>query len=203
MTTSLLLAYGAALALAVAIPGPAVVSVVSTGLAGGARKGLAMAAGIALGDVVLGAAALLGLAVINASIDWLFSVMRYASAAYLVYLGFRLGLSGLAVEARDSTGGGRLGEAAALGGAVALGNPKAILFHASLMPLIINVSVLDFTDGAAILAAVLVVNLTVMSAYALLSGRMAHWLGKPKRLRLLNQSAGVAMIGTGTFIAIR
>lgn len=202
MTSTALLAYGAALLLAVATPGPAVVSVISTGLAGGARIAAAMGAGIALGDVVLGTAALLGLAAI-ASIDWLLWVLKYAGAAYLTYLGFRLWRTGPAVGSSPIESGGRLAGAAGLGAAVALGNPKAILFHASLMPLIIDVSSLDLAGGAAIVAIVLFVNLTVMSAYALLSGRMSRWLRKPARVRWVNQSAGAVMIGTAAIIAVR
>ncbi len=202
MTNASLLAYAAALTLAVITPGPAMVAVISSGLSRGARPAIAMSAGVALGDVMLAALALLGLSAIAESVGWLFAVIKYAGAAYLIWLGVKMWRSdpGFQVDAGRTGGAGR---AFGLGGAVALGNPKAILFHASLMPLILDLRLLTPDDALIILATVLAINLVVMSGYGALAGRAQRAFRAPGRLRWVNRIGGGAMIGTGTVIATR
>lgn len=200
MTDGSLLAYALALMLAVATPGPAMLAVTGRGLARGSRPALLMAFGVALADVILGALALLGLAALMAGFSWVISIVKYAGAAFLVWLGIRMWRAPLQPSSGASPGGRR---DLLHGMAVALGNPKAILFHASLMPLLIDLRRLDLLSAATILAIVFFANLSVMSAYALLGGRNSGWFRTPARLRWLNWLGGGSMVGAGTIVAAR
>src|SRR5215216_808602 len=71
------------------IPGPAVLYVVVQSAEQGRRVGLASVAGIHLGTLVHVAAATAGLSALIVSSAVAFSVVKYAGAAYLVYLGVR------------------------------------------------------------------------------------------------------------------
>jgi threonine/homoserine/homoserine lactone efflux protein len=175
-------------------------AVIGRGLSDGPRPALLVASGVAVADVLLGTAALLGLAALMAAFSWLFAVVKYAGAAYLVWLGIRMWRAPIDLEAKAPPGGRR---DFLLGMAVALSNPKAILFHASLMPLIIDLRLLDVDSGVAILAIILSVNFVVMSAYALLSGRGSAWFRTPRRMRLLNVVGGGSMVGAGAVVAAR
>ena len=199
MSSASLIAYAVALILAVATPGPAMIAVISKGVAQGTRPALTAASGVAVADVLLGALALGGLAAILALFGWVLVVIKFAAAAYLVWLGIKMWRALPQIGTTTNTGGGDF----AAGLAVALGNPKAILFHASLMPLIIDLHVLDWSSAATILLIIFTVNLTVMSGYAVLAGRGGRWLRTPARLKWMNRAAGGSMVGAGVAIAAR
>ena len=202
MSDAALFAYAAALLLAVMTPGPAMFAVISTGLARGGGPAVATGAGVALADVVLATLALLGLAALAQSAGWLFAVVKYAGAAYLIWLGIRMWRADPRLENHPAARSGR-GRAFALGVSVGLGNPKAILFHASLMPLILDLADLTPSAAAAILAIVLSTNLAVMSGYGVAAGSAQRWFRTPRRLRWMNRLGGGAMIGTAAAITAR
>src|SRR6266508_5353314 len=87
-STSIWLFSVAALAL-LAIPGPAVLYVVVQSAEQGRRVGLASVAGIHLGTLVHVAAATIGLSALIVASALAFSVVKYAGAAYLIYIGVR------------------------------------------------------------------------------------------------------------------
>jgi threonine/homoserine/homoserine lactone efflux protein len=198
MTAASLVGYALALVLAVATPGPAMIALVARSLARGAGPGLRMAFGIALADVLLGTLALLGLAALLATYAWAVTMLKYAAAAYLLWLGVRMWRSSpIQSQAAAPAAGGDV----AAGLAVGLSNPKAMLFHASLMPLIVDLRELDARSAAIILAIIFFANFGVMSAYAVLAGRGSGWFRTPARARWLNILGGGSMIGAGAIVA--
>jgi threonine/homoserine/homoserine lactone efflux protein len=82
-------AFILASAVLVAIPGPAVLFIVSTGIGRGRGAALASMAGIEVGALFHVFAATVGISAIVASSAVDFSVLKYAGAAYLVFLGWR------------------------------------------------------------------------------------------------------------------
>ena len=70
-------------------PGPDIVYVLTRGIAQGRRAGFAAALGFATGVIFHTALAALGIAALIRSSEFAFSLVRYAGAAYLVYLGIR------------------------------------------------------------------------------------------------------------------
>lgn len=85
-----LLVFATALLIAAASPGPGVAALVARVLARGAGGALAFTAGLAIGDVVWLAAAVMGLTALAKLFGGLFLVIKYAGAAYLLYLAIRL-----------------------------------------------------------------------------------------------------------------
>jgi threonine/homoserine/homoserine lactone efflux protein len=88
----LLLFLGAATLLAVA-PGPGMLYVLARTLAGGRREGILSSLGTFLGGLVHVVAAATGLSLVLATSAAAFAVVKYAGAAYLVYLGVRMIMS--------------------------------------------------------------------------------------------------------------
>ena len=204
MTAAAATAYAIALLVAIVTPGPAMLATISTGIAKGARPAVALGLGVAVGDVLLASLAMLGLAAAAATFGWLFALVKFAGAAWLVWLGIRMWRAApAALAAEAARDGGRMLRHAGLGAAVALGNPKAILFHASLMPLLIDIGALGLAEAGLVLAIVASLNLAAMTGFALLAGTAARWLRIPSRIRLINRAGGGAMIGTGALIAAR
>ena len=73
----------------VAIPGPAVLYIVTRGVVHGRRGALVSVAGVECGNFVAVLGATVGLAAVISSSALAFSVVKYAGAAYLIYLGIR------------------------------------------------------------------------------------------------------------------
>jgi threonine/homoserine/homoserine lactone efflux protein len=199
-----LLTYALALTLAVASPGPAMVAVVVTTIARNVRAGAAIALGVALGDLPLVLLVLYGLAVIAQSLGWLFVLIKFAGAVYLVWLGIRLWSAKpeLPDDGATEQGGGTLRHVV-LGAAVALGNPKAILFHAGMMPLLLDFTRITPLDTLLVAAVVLAVDLGVGFCYALLAWRGRRFVRSPRQIRIVNRVGGTAMIGSGVLVAAR
>lgn len=84
-----LLTYLAVLLGFVFIPGPAVILTLARATSSGTRVGLATGLGIAAGDIVHTGTAVFGLSAVILTSAFLFDLVKYAGAAYLVYLGIR------------------------------------------------------------------------------------------------------------------
>ncbi len=196
--------YALALLLAAASPGPGVVASVACAMAHGSARGVAMAAGQALGDVCFMLLAVYGLALLAAALGELFLVVKLAGAAYLVWLGVTLWRARpepakLAPPA-DARG---LARSFAAGLAVALGNPKVIAFYLGFLPSFLDLATL--TGGDVVTLALLTWGLVtaVLGGYAVAVGRARRLLADGRRVGLLNRLAGGALIGAGVAVAAR
>jgi threonine/homoserine/homoserine lactone efflux protein len=203
MTPTAFLAYCAAITLAAATPGPAMFAVITNGVSRGFLRAFMAGVGVAAGDAVLVTLALLGLVALAQTFEWVFLLLKYAGAAYLVFLGIRMWRAAATQPEESQASQARLSRSFFLGASIALGNPKAILFHASIMPLILNLNTMTLADGLLVVAVVISVNILTMGIYAALAGRASGWFRTPRRMRLMNRFAGSAMIGTGALIAAR
>ncbi|MFD2053117.1 LysE family translocator [Mesorhizobium calcicola] len=203
MTPTAFLAYCAAITLAAATPGPAMFAVITNGVSRGFLRAFMAGVGVAAGDAVLVTLALLGLVALAQTFEWVFLLLKYAGAVYLVFLGVRMWRAAASQSDEPQASQPRLSRSFFLGASIALGNPKAILFHASIMPLILNLNTMTLADGLLVVAVVISVNVLTMGMYAALAGRASGWFRTPGRMRLMNRFAGSAMIGTGALIAAR
>lgn len=203
MTVTAFLAYCAAITLAAATPGPSMFAVISNGLTRGFFVAFFIGVGIAAADAILVTAAMLGLVALVQTFGWLFTVLKYAGAAYLLYLGYKMFRARPATAEGVSQSENGLGKAFLLGASIGLGNPKAILFHASIMPLILDLKSLTLLDGVAVIGVVVGVNIVVMGFYAWLSGTASRWFKTEQRMRWINRISGGALVGAAALIASR
>jgi threonine/homoserine/homoserine lactone efflux protein len=190
----------AALAL-LAVPGPAVLYVVSQSIEGGRRAGLASVAGVHCGTVVHVAAAAIGLSSLLVSSARAYDAVKYAGAAYLVFLGIRtlLGRTGDEPQAMEVDARRRLMR----GATVQILNPKTALFFFAFLP--------QFVDTAGSVGLqILVLGLTFMvlglvsdSAYAIAAGALSSRLRGSRRAASVSRYAsGTILIGLGALAAV-
>ncbi len=205
MHLSVLLAFAAALAVAVAIPGPGIFAVVSCALGRGFREALALIVGVIAGDLVYFTLAVLGLAALARSMGELFIVIKLAGAAYLVWLGVKLWRQApVAMAAGDGAMPRRGFRRSMLGGfMVTISNPKTIAFYAGLLPTFVDLERLSTGDALAMGTTVVLIVGLIPSAYALAASASRRFLAKPSRLKIMNRTAGTMMIGTGVTVAAR
>ena len=103
MTIETWLAFTAASAILLVIPGPTMLLVVSYALGQGWRTALPMAVGVALGDFTAMTLSLLGLGALLATSATVFTVLKWLGAAYLVCLGIKLWRAGGTLDAKPRT----------------------------------------------------------------------------------------------------
>jgi threonine/homoserine/homoserine lactone efflux protein len=189
----------AALAL-LAIPGPAVLYIVVQSAEQGRRAGLASVAGIHLGTLVHVVGATVGLSALIVASALAFSVVKYAGAAYLVYLGVRKLLerdTRAAFERRSEP----LRRAFARGIVVNVLNPKTALFFLAFLPQFIDADRGAVWSQALVLGLVFVgLGLVSDSLYALAAGSAAGILRR--RRRVMRYGSGLVYIGLGATAAL-
>lgn len=204
MTMGALLAFAAAFFVACIIPGPCMLAITARSVSSGFGPAMVMALGVAFGDMVYLLLAAFGLSHLAASLGGLFMVVKWAGAAYLVWLGARawLGRGDMitvrpeAGSSRHSMAGGMLG-----GFVICMGNPKVILFYCSFLPAFVDMSTLTNGDVARLAGTCLVVLAACASAYALAAARAIRLLRSQRALRLANRTAGTLFIGCGIAVA--
>jgi threonine/homoserine/homoserine lactone efflux protein len=199
MAIDLYLAYVLACILITIVPGPTVTLIVANSLKHGSRAGLLNVAGTQLGLGLMMATLVIGLTSIIAAMGWWFDWLRYAGAAYLFWLGWKLLRSpgALASEAALVPRGGFVLQ----GFLVLMANPKALLFFGAFIP--------QFIDPRGNYAGqIILLGLTAMAvalltdgAYALLTGRAGALLSRA-RVRLVSRISGAFLIGGGVWLAL-
>jgi len=181
------------------VPGPAVLYITSRSIGLGRAAGLVSAMGIAVGALVHVAAATLGLSALLVSSASAFTFVKYAGAAYLIYLGIRTLRSGDAAKLDPSREERSLRSIFAQGVLVNLLNPKTALFFLAFLP--------QFVDPARGHATLQIFELGVLfalmgwmsdSVWALVSGTFAEHIRGSVRLRSSQRKvSGGALIALG------
>jgi threonine/homoserine/homoserine lactone efflux protein len=197
--TSVALFCLAALAL-LAIPGPAVLYVVVQSAEQGRRVGLASVVGIHVGTLVHVATAAVGLSALIVASAVAFSTVKYAGAAYLIYLGVRKLLERPPADehqpARES-----LRRAFVRGAVVNVLNPKTALFFLAFLPQFIDTDRGGVWSQALVLGLVFIaLGLVSDSLYALAAGTVGGLLRRKRRA--LRYGSGVVFIGLGAAAAL-
>jgi threonine/homoserine/homoserine lactone efflux protein len=192
-----LLLFAAASLVVLVIPGPAVLYVVTRGIAQGRRAAGVSVLGVALGNFMHGVFAAVGLSALIASSAAAFTIVKYAGAAYLIFLGIRAlaGANGSEVQAVPQHRSHR--RLFLQGFVVDLLNPKTALFFLAFLPQFVDptqgpVAVQMLALGAVFSGLGLVTD----GAYALASGTVGERLG-PRLERRLERASGAVYIGLG------
>ena len=199
-----LVVFGTALLVAAASPGPGIAALVARVLGRGPRGAVAFSAGLAVGDVVWLACAVVGLAALAEAFHGLFLAIKYGGVAYLAYLAYRIWTA--PVEARAlaaETAREHPFRLFLAGLALTLGNPKVMVFYLALLPTILDLSRVTLWGFAELVGVTLSVLALVFAAYALAAARARRLFTSPKALRALNRATGATMAGAAVAIAAR
>jgi threonine/homoserine/homoserine lactone efflux protein len=194
----------ASLVLAVT-PGPAVVYVVARTIAHGRRAGLASVAGVALGNLGNALGAALGLAALFAVSSLAFTLVKYAGAAYLVYLGVRAlrGTNEPAHAQAAPVEAPQLSTVFRDGFVVALLNPKTALFFAAFLPQFMDPAVSVITQTVWLGSVFVLIAATTDVVYVLIAGLASRSVVGMKGARTFGRYAtGGMFIGLGVFTAV-
>src|ERR1700722_18253811 len=191
MNWDLFAAFLVITAVLIVVPGPIVTLIIATGARQGVRAALVTVAGTSIGNAVLLTAIAFGLGWVLQNAERLFEMLRWAGAAYLIWLGIQAWRHAGANKPAET--GGRINFTR--GFLVALSNPKTIAFFTAFLP--------PFVDPSLPAAPQLFVMCTVTavlaalsdSAWAIAAGMGRAWFMRPERTRLLGRLSGVVLIG--------
>jgi len=180
------------------VPGPIVTLLISTSATKGLRAGLVTAAGTSTGNALLLLMIALGLDWVLGHAIYLFELLRWLGAAYLVWLG---------IQAWRRAGwpdplplGNRV--LFSRGFLVAISNPKTIAFFTAFLPQFV-----DPTRPAARQLAVMCVVSVLLAAigdtcWVIASGLGRAWFMKSSRAKYLGRASGVTLIGGGLWLSL-
>ncbi|HYB85560.1 MAG TPA: LysE family translocator [Streptosporangiaceae bacterium] len=204
--TAHLLAFALISFALIVVPGPNVLFVVSRSLMLGRAAGVGSAVGGQIGVYAQVAAVALGVGALVERSMALFTVIKLAGAAYLVFLGVQ------AVRHRRSLGAAlhaemerkTMGAIVRDGFVVGVSNPKAIVFFAAVLPQFVAPSAghvpLQMLLLGTVFAAIAVVS---DSTWALAAGTARAWIARsPRRLEWVGGAGGLVMIGIGASLAL-
>jgi threonine/homoserine/homoserine lactone efflux protein len=203
MTVESAIAFGIGLFFLSLSPGPGLATILSRALATGPVAGLAVTAGLVLADFLFMGLAMAGLTAIAATLGPLFQVVKYAGAAYLLWLGyraFRSSASPLAVAPRSGKG---IVKDIGLGFLVTLGNPKAILFYSALLPTFLDMTQIRLADFLVLAGIAAVVSYAVYGVYIFVAERSRRLLSSRAAARVFNRLTGSILMGAGVAVASR
>jgi threonine/homoserine/homoserine lactone efflux protein len=200
MSLHLYLAFVAACVALALLPGPMVTLVIANGLRHGTRAALTNIAGAQLGLAIVIGIVAIGLTSLMATMGYWFDWVRFAGAAYLVWLGIKLirfPVEGVKADAPPPPRGGFFLQ----GLLVLLSNPKVLVFFGAFIPQFMDMSK-DHVSQVTLLGVTFMVTAGITDAlYALLAGR-ARLFFSAQRTRLLSRVSGGIMIGGGVWLAL-
>lgn len=187
----------------VAVPGPNLLYIANRALADGRRAGMASVLGVETGTLVWVCSAAAGLSALLASSAVAFDVVRYAGAAYLIYLGVRT----LRAREEDGVPAGpapaSLGRAYREGLLVQLSNPKVAVFFLALLPQFVVEGRGPAATQILVLGLVLAcVGVSISSAWALGAGALGERLRSARARRMRRRVTGGVYLLLGGAAAV-
>jgi homoserine/homoserine lactone efflux protein len=183
-------------------PGPGAFTCISSGLNHGFRLGVWTAVGLQLANLVVIGIVSLGLGALLLASETLFSAVKWAGVAYLVYLGivtWRAPVRGFEGDRDDDAETPR--GVFIRGFWVNMSNPKAIIFFAAILPQFIDVARPQVLQYAVIAATTLAVDLVVMTGYVAAAVKVLGAMRNPGVLRAVNRGLGGLFIAAGLALA--
>jgi threonine/homoserine/homoserine lactone efflux protein len=188
-----------------ATPGPGMLYVLSRTLAGGKREGISSSLGTFLGGLVHVVAAAAGLSIVLATSALAFSVVKYAGAGYLIYLGIKLiWNAGRDLDASGLGSAGTRGSPFLQGVLTEVLNPKTALFFLSFIPQFVPWHGNHVFAGFLLLGLISVtLNTTGDLLAVMLAAPLKQLFTRSRRAQIRQrQASGAAMIALGAYVAV-
>jgi threonine/homoserine/homoserine lactone efflux protein len=200
MSIELWLAFVAASAVLLIIPGPTILTVISYSMAHGRRANVPLIAAVALGDSTALVVSLVGLGALLATSALWFTAVKWVGGLYLLYLGIKLLRAGIAsTELVAPAAPGSRWKLFANTYLVTALNPKGIVFFVAFLPQFINAGS-SVTQQLWVLGATFVAMATINATlYAVFAGSARRLLSSPKAQRRFNLAGGSLLSVAGVW----
>lgn len=191
---------------ATATPGPAVLLITTNSTLYGWKKAIFNAIGNVLGLLCLGAVTISGLGVILTTSTLFFSIIRFAGAGYLVWLGFKMIVqkNGSFPGTVNTVSSGIASPMKLIFQAfgVAVSNPKAIVFLTALFPQFIDVNTSLPLQFTILISTLMGLSFSFLMIYALMAHKARVWITGTHRIRIISRMSGSLFVGFGLLLAV-
>ena len=201
MSLQAYLAFVAACIALALLPGPVVTLLIANGLRHGTRAALINCAGAQTGLAIVIGIVAVGLTSLMATMGYWFDWVRFAGAAYLIWLGIKLIRSPVEGVNTDEPPPPPRGGFFLQGFLVLLSNPKVLVFFGAFIPQFMDMEKPHLPQVALLGITFMVIAASTDAVYALLAGRARLFFSK-QRTRLLSRVSGGFMIGGGIWLAL-
>jgi homoserine/homoserine lactone efflux protein len=198
MNWSLFAGFLAITLILILTPGPVVTLVISTAATKGVRAGLITVAGTSTGNAVLLIAIALGLNWVLSHAVYVFELLRWTGAAYLIWLGIQAWRH--AGQERSVSTGRHV--QFFRGFLVALSNPKTIAFFTAFLPQFVDPTRRAAPQLAIMCAVSVLLAVLSDSCWAIAAGMGRDWFMKPARAKLLGRASGLTLMGGGIWLSL-
>ena len=194
-------AFVIATSIMIALPGPSVLLTVAHSISFGWKNALSTVVGATMGIAVQLTVAVIGLSSVLSVVAEAFEWLRWAGAAYLVYLGIKqwrnanepLGFDISAVSKRNLLVQGLV---------ITIPNPKSLIFIAAFLPQFIDATRPLGLQLVLIVPTFLVITFAVTSVWALVAGNVRGLLLGQRAVKSVLKSAGGLMVAAGVGLAL-
>jgi threonine/homoserine/homoserine lactone efflux protein len=203
MTLTALLVFAGALFIAAGTPGPSVAALVARVISKGARDVLPFLFGMWAGDAIWLTCAIAGLSAIAETFYHAFVVIKWLGILYLLYLAWRMWFAKPDVEEEELPQARSRSRMFLTGLAIALGNPKIMMFYLALLPSIIDIRSVSFGGWAELVVTLMVVLAIVDFSWMFLAAKARGFLKSPRAVRIANRASAATMAGAAMAIATR
>ncbi|WP_439590057.1 LysE family transporter [Hydrogenophaga sp.] len=189
-------------------PGSGAVLSMTHGLAYGVRKTGATIAGLQLGLSVILLVAGVGVGALLLASATAFTVVKFAGAGYLIWLGLKQWRSrvpdavALGPEQAADTGVPSARERFVTGFFTNVTNPKGIVFMVAVLPQFLDPARVLWLQLLILLITTILVDLVVMHGYAFLASRMQRWLATARARRAQNRVFGGVLMAMGASLLL-
>ncbi|ELI1808709.1 LysE family translocator [Vibrio parahaemolyticus] len=195
--------YTLAILVLTASPGPSSLLCLSKGVSSGFRLALTTALGSLSAITIILTLSFTGLGVVIASSEFVFNIIKWCGAAYLIWLGIQAFRSKQNDFAKSDSAQVSTSHVSAYtsGFIVGSSNPKAIIFFTALFPQFIDPTALLLTQYAIFAGTFVVFELSWLTFYSLLGVKTSNWLFEAGRAKLFNRLTGGVFISAGVMLS--
>jgi len=203
VSLDLWLAFAAASAILLAVPGPTILLVISYALSHGRRAALSTVAGVGLGDFTAMTASLLGLGLVLATSALLFTVLKWLGAVYLIWLGVKMWRRPVAAhdDQAEPVAGFESGRVFRQTFLVTALNPKSLTFFVAFLPQFLDASRALLPQMALMEVTFLTLAVLNAAAYAMLASSARSAVRHTNVQRTINRLGGSLLVGAGLLTA--
>jgi threonine/homoserine/homoserine lactone efflux protein len=204
MTFTNLFIFASVYFVAVASPGPGIAAIVARGLSHGMKATPAFIAGFVVGDLVWFTIAATGLAAVAKTHEGLFLLIKYAGCGYLLFMAWKIWTAPVLAEvipAADHSARAWPSFVSTL--LLTLGNPKAIVFFLSVMPLVVDLKTITPFFFVELGMVIVLVQAPTLAIYLFLADRARRIFTSAQALKRINRMTAGIMAGAAVAIASR
>jgi len=205
MTLNFIFLYSVTVFIASIIPGPSMLLALTHGMQYGAKKTIASALGNVMVTLIQASISIAGLGTILIASEKIFYLIKWAGAAYLIYIGFCIFLSSNSLLAKHNSEQpeklNTLGKMFLQAALVTAGNPKAIVFFTAIFPQFIDPNSAYLYQSSIILGLGAVIAFGCFMIYAICGQKVVSLFSKDSVGKHLNKMIGGTFIGVGIGLA--